>query len=162
MERGGWLRDDNSTKSELSHVQSTTWETSSYGHPDPGSRNQNHPVKKPQKPLTKEDEDTEDAGSSLAESVRIESSSGSDLDSSEEGEGLNCQGPHRKNSHSSHGWILTRLDSTSKRCPISGLHAGSEPDIWYLQSTRLGMGNTYRNRAAPIPTGPPFQAQVGL
>ena len=33
---------DNSTKPELNHVQSTTWETCSFGIPDPGPLNQNH------------------------------------------------------------------------------------------------------------------------
>ena len=57
-------------------------------------------AKKPKTSSFKEGEGTDDTGSSLAESVRIESASSSDPDSSEEEEGGNQQGPHRKHSHS--------------------------------------------------------------
>ena len=91
---------DNLTKPELNRVQSTTLETNSYGNPgsDPRTkiikpkRLKSHPqrrvkIQKIQKTQT---------GSSLAESVRIESASSLGLDSSEEEERGNRQGPHRK------------------------------------------------------------------
>ena len=81
--------------------QSTHRTTSSYGNPDPGSLNQNQ-VKKPKTLSSKEREDTEDTRSSLADSVRIESASSLDLDSSEEEERENRQDPHGKNRHSAH------------------------------------------------------------
>ena len=59
---------DNSTKPELNRVQSTTWETSPHGDSGSGPANQNHKAKKPKKSSSKEGEDTDDTGSSLAES----------------------------------------------------------------------------------------------
>ena len=57
----------------VGHVQSTTWETSSYGDRDPGPRGQNREARKPKKSSSMEGEDTDGTGSSLAESVRTAS-----------------------------------------------------------------------------------------
>ena len=76
---------DNSTKPELNHVQSTTV-----------------PVFAKEKSVRSSGKDNNDAGSSSADSVRIQSASNSDIDSSEEEEGGNRQGPHKKNSQSAH------------------------------------------------------------
>ena len=63
-------------------------------HPDsdPRPRNQKHKAHKPKKPSSKEGEDIDNTGSSLVESVHIESASSSDSDSSEEEE----RGNHQK------------------------------------------------------------------
>ena len=93
----------NQDPEECRHV----WQVGGRGTPDPDPRplSQDHKAKKPKQSSSKEGEDTEDTGSSLAESVRIESASSShsseDSEDSEE-EGVNHQGPHRKKSHSAH------------------------------------------------------------
>ena len=76
---------DNLTKAELNHVQSTTV-----------------PVLANEESVGSPGKDNNAAGSSSADSVRIRSTSSSDIDSSEEEEGGNRQGPHNKNSHSAH------------------------------------------------------------
>ena len=63
---------DNSTKPELNHVQSTTRGTDAYGNPVP--------VPSSKQSTSRSGEDTEDAGSSSAESVQIKSASSSDVD----------------------------------------------------------------------------------
>ena len=62
----------NLTKLELNHVQSTTWETSSYGDPELRPPSQSYEAKKPKKSSSTEGEETDNTGSSLAESVRTE------------------------------------------------------------------------------------------
>ena len=79
---------------------------SSYGDRDPGR--ENHKAKKPKTSSSKQGDDTADTGPvKPAKPVRIESASSSDLDSSEEEEGGNLQGPRRKNSHSAHTGQIT-------------------------------------------------------
>ena len=51
-------------------------------------------------------EDKEVAGSSSAESVQTKSASSLDVDSAEEEEGGNRQGPHQKNCHSAHRGVM--------------------------------------------------------
>ena len=81
-------QDDNSTKPGLNHVQSTTREPSPYGDLDLRPRSQNCAAKKPsEKSSSKEGDDTDDTGSSLAESVHIETASTSNSDSSDKNEG---------------------------------------------------------------------------
>ena len=55
---------------------------------------------------SKDGEDTDETGSSLAEPVYIETGSGSDSDALDKEDGVTYQGLHRKNSHSAHGVIL--------------------------------------------------------
>ena len=76
---------DNSTKPELNHVQSTAV-----------------PVPAKEKSVWSPGKDNNDAGSSSADSVRIQAASSSDIDSSEEEEGGNRQGPPERNSHSAY------------------------------------------------------------
>ena len=73
------------------------------GDPDPRPLSQSHRVQKPKMSSSKEGADPEDTGSSLAESVCIESAARSDSDSSEEEDGGSHHGPPRTNSHSAHG-----------------------------------------------------------
>ena len=62
----GLAPDDLGGIGETAPKNSPTWETSSYSNPQLGPLNQNHQFTKPKKSSSKEGEDIEDIGSSLA------------------------------------------------------------------------------------------------